>query len=198
MTFLLRTKTWPFYAPLVAALAVADTLDSYIKDVAGNEQQKFKIKWINDVHHLNRKLSGTLCTCTNIDEASFSSIGIGVNLNSNPIADTSVCLQDVTATSDEIDVDEFVERLANRVVLYFSHVDKYGFVGELLLRITAKLDFMGEQVHIFDEALTNIIHTGKFIGINSYGHARLLQADGTTIETMEGRMRRATANNDNL
>ena len=130
MTFLLRTKTWPFYAPLVAALAVADTLDSYIS------QPQFKIKWINDVHHLNRKLSGTLCTCTNIDTASFSSIGIGVNLNSSPLADTSICLRDITSASDEIDVDDFVERLADRVMLYFSHADKHGFAGELLGRIT--------------------------------------------------------------
>ena len=77
-------------------------------------------------------------------------------------------------------------------MLYFSHADKHGFAGELLGRITSKLDFMGEEVNIFDETLTNVLHKGKFIGINSFGHARLLQADGTTIETMEGRMRRAS------
>jgi len=45
-------------------------------------------------------------------------------------------------------------------------------------------------VVIYDETLTTVLHKGKFLGINDYGHARLLDEDGSIIETMEGRMRK--------
>ena len=71
----------PHIAPLIAALSIAETLDLYTPEA----EQPFKIKWINDVYHGDKKLSGVLCTCSNIDGARFLSLGLGVNLNFSPI-----------------------------------------------------------------------------------------------------------------
>ena len=48
ITFLMQLKNQPFYAPLVAALAVTEALNSFLPAKEG-----FKIKWINDVHYEN-------------------------------------------------------------------------------------------------------------------------------------------------
>lgn len=55
-----------------------------------------------------------------------------------------------------------------------------------------RLDFLNQDVVIYDGTLTEVLHKGKFIGINDFGHARLLQEEGKVLETMEGRMRRPT------
>ena len=70
-------KNVPFYAPLVASLSIAQTLNSYIID----GDQKASIKWINDVHYMNKKVSGALCQCENLGGDNYLTLGIGVNLN---------------------------------------------------------------------------------------------------------------------
>lgn len=67
----------------------------------------------------------------------------------------------------------FVENLAESVMRNFSYVDKNGF-GQLKGKIEAKLDLLGVKVNIYDATLTNVLHTGQFIGLNSFGHAKLL------------------------
>ena len=47
---------------------------------------------------------------------------------------------------------------------------------------------MGEEVNIYDFKLENVLFSGKFIGINEYGHA-LLTKNGETIAVHDGRMR---------
>lgn len=46
-----------------------------------------------------------------------------------------------------------------------------------------------EVVKIYDQALVNVLKTGKFLGINHYGHARLLCEDGNEVQLTNGRMR---------
>ena len=123
---------------------------------------------------MDRKVSGALCTCSSSGSGnSFLSIGLGVNLNSSPVPVTSVCLKEIIQESN-INVDRFVEELAKNVMSYFSKADRHGFEGQLLTKIESRLEFMNEQVNIYDGTLTTVIHTGKFIGINKYGHAKLL------------------------
>ena len=89
ITFLLSLKEPPFYAPLVAAYAVIETLNLYLKP---DMQDMFKIKWINDVLFEGRKICGTLCTCSNDSNGNiFLSIGIGINLNHSPQDAASAC-----------------------------------------------------------------------------------------------------------
>ena len=132
MTYVLRMKNVPFYAPLVASLSIADTLNSYI----GDEDEKVRIKWINDVHYMNKKVSGTLCQCENLGGENYLTLGIGVNLNQSPIEGTSTCLKEILGKKSKVDIDEFVERLSERVIANFSQADREGFEGGLRDRVT--------------------------------------------------------------
>ena len=92
ITFMIKLDSMPLIAPLVAAHCISETLNEYLPS---NDNQKFKIKWINDVYYQEKKVSGVLCTCTNIGSTSFLSMGLGVNLNSSPVEDTSICLKEI-------------------------------------------------------------------------------------------------------
>lgn len=82
ITFLLNLKDQPFYAPLVAAYSVTETLNLYLKP---EQKGQLKIKWINDVLINEKKICGSLCTCSNDSDGNiFLAIGIGVNLNESP------------------------------------------------------------------------------------------------------------------
>ena len=154
----------------MAALAVTETLNHYLPADA----EKFKIKWINDVHHSDRKISGALCTCHNIGNASFLSIGVGVNLNSSPVPGVSVHLHEIARLKEPINVDQFVRLLSSNLMTHFTQADLHGFEGELYEAVNSKLDFLGKKVKIFDETLTKVIITGVFKGINRFGHAKIL------------------------
>ena len=160
-------KNIPFNAPLVASLAVADTLNSYLN----NSEQRVRIKWINDLHYMNKKVSGTLCQCENADSEHYLTLGIGVNLNQSPVPDASTCLKEILGSNKQVNVDEFVERLSLKVVEKFSEVDRDGFEGKLRSRVTQMLEYKDEEVNIFDATLTNVLHRGVFTGINKFGHA---------------------------
>ena len=94
--------------------------------------ETFKIKWINDVHHADRKVSGALCQCENISSANFLSLGIGVNVNSSPVPGVSVCLKDIAMSEKDFSVSEFMNRLSERVMTRFMQADKNGFEEDLL------------------------------------------------------------------
>ena len=101
---------------------------------------------------------------------------------------TSVCLSELTGN---VDVDEFVRLLAVRIMIYFAKADKNGFEGELLEAVQSRLEYLNEKVKIYDDALVEVLHTGTFEGINSFGHAKIRQIDGSLLEVMHGRMRRS-------
>ena len=81
------------------------------------------------MHHDNLKVAGTLCVCETAENAIFVSVGVGVNLNSSPVPGTSMCLSELVGN---IDVDQFVELLSDRIMKYFAKADINGFEGELL------------------------------------------------------------------
>ena len=57
VTYLMRVKNMPLTAPQVAALSVAETCNSYLK----NCDKKVGLKWINDVFYGDKKIAGMLC-----------------------------------------------------------------------------------------------------------------------------------------
>ena len=61
--------------------------------------------------------------------------------------------------------------------------------ARLLAQIQEKLEYIYQDVQIFDHSLTSVLHKGKFIGIIRFGHAKLHLSDGSVIDVMEGRMR---------
>ena len=88
----------------------------------------------------------------------YLTLGIGVNLNQSPIADTSTCLREIIASNVPIDVNEFVNKLATNVVEKFNEADRNGFEGNLRGRISLLLEYKGEQVKIFDDTLTKVLN----------------------------------------
>lgn len=105
-------------------------MNSYLPESSGSRDgsaDTIKIKWINDVNYLDKKVSGALCVCQNIASRNFLSIGIGVNVNFSPIPKISTSLKEITAASEEINVDDFVRRLAHNLISLFTEADKNGF-----------------------------------------------------------------------
>lgn len=43
---------------------------------------------------------------------------------------------------------------------YFIEADKNGFEGSLMSTIESRLEFLNEEVDIFDETLTTVLHSG--------------------------------------
>jgi len=135
-------------------------------------------------------VSGVLCECQNQGNKNYLNVGIGININSSPIPGTSVCLKEIAGISDTINIDAFIDKLSSNLMAYLIEADKNGLTGSLMEFIESRLEFLNEEVDIFDETLTNVLHSGKFIGINRFGHAKLQKEDGEKVEMMEGRMRR--------
>lgn len=107
----------PVNASIVTALAIYETLIHYLPE----QKDAVKLKWINDVFINGKKVSGVLVACQN---GHFKSgkpcfrldIGIGVNLNSSPLEE-STCLKQINGKA--VNVDEFVDLLCINVVKKF-------------------------------------------------------------------------------
>lgn len=166
------------------ALTVAQAIDTAV--AAGDQPT---IKWINDVFLRDKKVCGTLISADNVGSDFFYQVSVGVNLNVAPI-DTSICLRDVTGLT--VDVREFANTLAqqcreNMKLLFGADGDR----ERLRLAIDGRLQFKNAKVDIWDYDLKNIEHSGTFVGINAFGHARIQLHDGGVAEYFEGRMRLA-------
>jgi len=70
------------------------------------------------------------------------SIGIGVNVNYSPVPKISTCLKEITGAAEEINVDDFVRRLASNLMRMFQEADKSGFQGALKANVEKRLDFL--------------------------------------------------------
>jgi hypothetical protein len=46
-----------------------------------------------------------------------------------------------------------------------------GFPTAIKPKIEHKLEFLNQEVNIFDNTLTKVLHSGTFTGIDDYGHA---------------------------
>ena len=126
---------------------------------------------------MNKKISGTLCQCTSHGQENYLSLGIGVNLHSSPVPNTSTNLSEILGQNSVVDIDEFVKKLAFNVVEKFGEADNNGFDGQLRNKVISMLELKGEKVNIFDNTLTKILDEGIFTGINRFGHAQILKEE---------------------
>jgi len=54
-----------------------------------------------------------------------------------------------------------------------------GFETGLKPKIEKRLMFLDQEVNIYDETLTNVLHSGTFKGLNEFGHALIVnESDG--------------------
>ena len=110
----------PLTAPQVAALSVAETCNSYLKD----HDKKVGLKWINDVFYGDKKIAGMLCQSSVQGDEKYLTVGIGINLNTSPI-ESGISLQEIL--KQKIDVQSFFEKLTINVVKNFKLLDIEGF-----------------------------------------------------------------------
>ncbi len=76
VTFLVQIKNAPYWASLITALSLCQTLSKF--GVVANQ------KWINDILVDGKKVAGILCECATSHLGYELSIGVGVNLVSCP------------------------------------------------------------------------------------------------------------------
>jgi len=92
-----------FFVAQAAALAVQQTLDTFLPSTAG---EHFKVKWANDVYFDGKKIGGILVE--NIFSGAFvahSIVGIGVNINQkifSPALPNPVSLAQITGAEFEL------------------------------------------------------------------------------------------------
>lgn len=161
-------------------------LETYVKDRVNVP----KMKWVNDVFMGGKKISGVLPKAENKGEVGYVWIGIGVNINLAPI-EGSTCLKEQLNSTEDLDVTQFISKLNDRLFENISRLKEGGF-NVLKDSIEQKLEYVGEQINIYDLQLQNVLHTGVFKGIDNFGHVMLEVEGGKTISVMDGKMRKAT------
>jgi len=152
----------------VACLAVAETLDHFLKQ---KEQNRVTLKWPNDALLDGKKIAGVLLEAGGETDKRWLTIGIGINLSHKPddarwppIALAEVA--DAPTPPDALTV------LAERLEHWQSHFEMEGFapIREAWLSRAARL---GERI---EARLASANHSGIFEGIGEDG-ALLLAAD---------------------
>lgn len=73
---MLKTKTAPYWATLVAGYALCNVLKEY-----GVQPRQ---KWINDIYIGDKKAAGILCEAVAQGSQDWLSVGIGVNITECP------------------------------------------------------------------------------------------------------------------
>jgi biotin-(acetyl-CoA carboxylase) ligase len=182
------------------ALTVAQALDEELKNVIGAETDSSSsslttLKWINDVFLHDKKVCGTLISADNVGMDYYYQVSMGVNVNVAPVQDLSISLHHVLSTPNPIPVEPFAVALARRFKQNMEVLFGASESGREQIRaaIDAKLQFKHQRVNIWDHQLEKIEHSGVFVGINAFGHARIQDdQSGTILEFYDGRMRPAT------
>lgn len=191
LTLLFRVTDPHIMARCLLTQATAWTVLQTLSNHAPAAAPHLSLKWINDVFLYDKKICGTLITADNVGQEYYYQVSMGVNLNvSPPHLDAAIALADVT--HQPIPVKAFAVALAVRfratMAALFGAADAR---EQIRAAIDATLQFKHQRVNIWDYQLTHVEHSGVFLGINAFGHARIQAADGTVQELFDGRMRLA-------
>ena len=162
----------PHWASLITAFTVTQTTAQFGKQL----QQK----WINDLFFEDKKVGGILCESSNAPNGGFYlSIGVGINLTN--------CPEDCSKL-DGVNREDLFWALAANLNQNIRIADKE---GPQKLFEQMKFMFLNEKVVIFDHTLTEVLHEGVFVGINEYGHAKLMKEGSLyPVDVSQGRMRK--------
>ena len=173
-SIVLRPKIDPRFLTLItlmSGVAVHDTLvDLSIKP---------DIKWVNDVHVNDKKISGILAETTDTPLGLAVVVGIGINLRSisYPPEISSNATSIVSETTDDLCTSDILDGLTK----HFSHFyqvlaeDPTAIIDEWRKRSTY---FSGKRVRV---ATGNGTVSGVTDGLGPDGALRVRQDDGTTV-----------------
>ena len=149
-----------FYLNIISSLAVADTLEYYVKDIV-------KIKWPNDVYVKDNKICGILIQNNLQGQRIVNSVvGIGINVNQdnfhkdipNPTSIKKEC-------GDQVDLMEVRELLFGVFEKYYDLLKK-GKHEDLRAQYQERLYKRGEasRFSLNDTTIAGVIHS-----INEFG-----------------------------
>ncbi len=99
------------YSAQLAALSVAQTLDTYLAD----GQDEARLKWVNDIFISGEKISGVLPKVDVVGNVAYVWIGIGVNINTAPIGG-STCLKTQLDSPSDLDTLQFADLLTHKIM----------------------------------------------------------------------------------
>ncbi|RDC56768.1 biotin--[acetyl-CoA-carboxylase] ligase [Pedobacter chinensis] len=153
-----------FYLNIAVSLAVSDTLSHFIPE-------GIKIKWPNDIYHLDRKLGGILIE--NILTGAFiksSVIGIGLNINQKDFADnishraTSV----IQILQKEVQLDVIIQKLFVFMEKYYLILKSGNFSILQNIYLEKLYDFgvtatYKQNGEVFEGIITGVDDTGKLL-----------------------------------
>ena len=130
--------------PLVASLAVFDTIKSYGLNT--------KIKWPNDVRVNRKKIAGILLESeADGNKLEYAVLGIGINLNTDINKFSRELRENVTSLSQELDTvvdyQQFLEKLLSALAAHYS-VFSNGDFDTIIEKWKQHSDTLGKKVKI--------------------------------------------------
>mmetsp|Transcript_27577 Transcript_27577/g.28714 ORF Transcript_27577/g.28714 Transcript_27577/m.28714 type:complete len:345 (-) Transcript_27577:47-1081(-) len=171
---------------LSCSLATKDSLNQYLVETAENNPEaissneaNFKLKWMNDVVHFNKKISGLLISSSSTGKTMKFVISVGVNLNKAPTVDQATCcLKDFTRAP--VNIEEFYRIYMVNLNYRLTQLIDNKEEKEILEEINESLVMKNSEVVIVDTINQNKnLHTGILKGVNSQG--------GVLLETTENK-----------
>ncbi|GHV43469.1 biotin--[acetyl-CoA-carboxylase] ligase [Bacteroidia bacterium] len=121
--------TQNFIIAQAAALAVKMVLD---KEVAASTDERFTVKWSNDVYFQEKKICGILIENTlKLNTIQYSIIGIGVNINQTLFrsdAPNPVSLSQITGKNYDLNI--ILEKICEKIICFLENDKNYYKIRE--------------------------------------------------------------------
>lgn len=179
-SIVLRPKIENKFLPLLtlmSAVAVYETLKNQF-------QLKPDIKWANDVHINEKKISGILAEMIETKKGTAIVVGIGINLkSSNFLPEIAAIATSIEAeTNETVDFDELVSKLTSNLAKYYKILSGVGGAEKIRQEWSEKSSyFRNKPVRVVLDEQTII---GVTDGIEKNGALRV-KIDSGEVEIIQ-------------
>jgi len=165
-----------FILSQATSLAIKSVLDEYLPK---NSNEKFKIKWSNDIYWQHQKICGILIE-NNLkgNKIIYSIIGIGLNINQlhfksnapNPISLCRIIGQQIE------NKNEILEKICQKIILFLNDTNNYKSIKlqyfNALYRNDGFYNFKTRENQVFIAKIVEIQDDGKIILQTTEGDKR--------------------------
>lgn len=174
-TYALVTETSQQCLPIVAAYTAIEVLQSF-------QVKNLKLKWINDLYIMRKKLGGVLVNTHSLENSKVAIvIGIGINVNLDetelkkvPCEATSMLME----TGRMHNINEIINALSFKLRVNIETVLKLGF-APFYSKVNEILERFSDEVISIDDG--SKVVTGKILEINQNGHLAISDDQFVTI-----------------
>ncbi|MCY7376061.1 MAG: biotin--[acetyl-CoA-carboxylase] ligase [Pyrinomonadaceae bacterium] len=173
-SLVLRPKIENKFLPLITlmtAVAVFDVLTELY-------ELKPDIKWANDVHVFDKKISGILAEMTETPKGSAIIVGIGINLKSSnfppELKDSATSIEAETGAAPN--VEKLLESLTEKLAYFYQMLENDGGAGKIRREWAARSSYFADKR--VSVKLANESFAGTTRGIEENGALRVETDDG--------------------